>query len=432
MPFTLAWVALWTVQLTPLQLLIPLQLNTPGDADGWIRGVVQSGLVLGVGGLAGIVAGPLAGALSDRTRSRLGRRRPWALAGTALATGSLAALALAAGPLAVGGAWVGVMVGCAVASSAFTALIADQLTGQRGAASAAVGSAQAVGIVLGVGVVVVSGVGLLGGYLLLAGLMAVGGTLGALVLPDPKPDEPARRSAPAALSVTSDVLGDRNFVQMLLGRLAGNLGNALGTGLLLFFLMFGIGQPPADAEDNLLLLIVVYTVFVVTASVIGGLVSDRTGRRKSMVVVSALVQAVAAMIIAVAPTLPVTLVAAALIGVGYGIFNAGGLALATDLLPGDDANAQDLGLVNVSANLGQLLGPVVGAGLIAAVGGFWLLFAAAAVFSALGAALTATVRVPAPRTPALTRSSGRSRTPCTARLSARTRASADEVAGGPT
>ena len=113
-----------------------------------------------------------------------------------------------------------------------------------------------------------------------------------------------------------------------------------------------------------------------------------------------------------------------------GIFS--GLALATDLLPGDDANAQDLGLVNVSANLGQLLGPVVGAGLIAAVGGFWLLFAAAAVFSALGAALTATVRVPAPRTPALTRSSGRSRTPCTARLSARTRASADEVAGGPT
>lgn len=93
-------------------------------------------------------------------RSRLGRRRPWALAGTA----SLVALAFAAVPLAVGSAWVGVMIGFAVASWAFTALIADQLTGQRGAASAAVGSAQAVGIVLGVGVVVVSGVGLLGGY----------------------------------------------------------------------------------------------------------------------------------------------------------------------------------------------------------------------------------------------------------------------------
>ena len=195
---------------------------------------------------------------------------------------------------------------------------------------------------------------------MLAGLMATGGTLGALLLPDPVPAGLALRAEPTGLSVTSDVLGDGNFVRMLLGRLAGNLGNALGTGLLLFFLMFGIGQPPADAENNLLLLIVVYTVFVVAASVIGGLVSDRTGRRKPMVVVSALVQALAAMIIAVAPTLPVTLVAAALIGVGYGIFNAGGLALATDLLPGQDANAQDLGIVNVSANLGQLLGPVVG------------------------------------------------------------------------
>jgi MFS family permease len=392
-PFTLAWLALWTVQLTPLQLLIPLQLNTPGDADGWIRGVVQSGLVLGVGSLAGIVAGPLAGALSDRTRSRLGRRRPWALAGTALATASLVALAFAVGPLTVGGAWVGVMVGFAVASSAFTALIADQLTEQRGVGSAAIGSAQAVGIVLGVGVVVVSGVGLLGGYLLLAGLMAVGGTLGAVLLPDPGPAGRSSEPDLTRLSVTPDVLGDGTFVRMLLGRLAGNLGNALGTGLLLFFLMFGIGQPATEAENNLLLLIVVYTVFVVAASVVGGIVSDRTGRRKPMVVVSVLIQAVAAAIIAVSPTLPVTLVAAGLIGVGYGIFNAGGLALATDLLPGQDANAQDLGIVNVSANLGQLLGPVVGAGLIAAVGGFWLLFVAAAAFSVLGAALTASVRV---------------------------------------
>ena len=123
--------------------------------------------------------------------------------------------------------------------------------------------------------------------------------------------------------------------------------------------------------------------------------SDRTGHRRDGRRLRAGAGDAAA-IIAVAPTLPATLVAAALIGVGYGIFNAGGLALATDLLPGDDANAQDLGIVNVSANLGQLLGPVIGAGLIALVGGFWLLFAAAAVFSLLGAALTATVRMPEP------------------------------------
>lgn len=394
-PFTLAWLVLWTVQLTPLQLLIPLQLNTPGDADGWVRGVVQSGLVLGVGGLAGIVAGPLAGAASDRTRSAWGRRRPWALAGVAIAVVALVALAFARGPLAVGAAWVAVSIGIAVASSAFTALIADQLTTQRGAASAAVGSTQAAGVVLGVGVVVLTGVGLLGGYLLLAGLLAVGGTLGALLLPDPATPRHAVALAAGTRDRDTRWRRDSDFARLLLGRLAGNLGNALGTALLLFFLMFGIGRSPADAENSLLLLIVVYTVFLVAASVAGGLLSDRTGRRTGMVVVALLVQGLAAAIIAVRPTLPVTLAAAALIGVGYGVFSSVGLALATDLLPDGARNAQDLGIVNVSANLGQLLGPVVGAGLIALVGGFWLLFVAAAVFSVLGAGLTATVRAPA-------------------------------------
>lgn len=86
--FTLVWLALWTAQLTPLQLLIPLQLNTPDDADGWIGGVVSSGLVLATGGLAGVAAGPLAGAMSDRSGGRWGRRRPWALGGAALGAGA--------------------------------------------------------------------------------------------------------------------------------------------------------------------------------------------------------------------------------------------------------------------------------------------------------------------------------------------------------
>src|SRR6218665_177685 len=77
--FTLAWLAIWTVQLTPVQLLLPLQLDTP--EDDWIRGVVSSGLVLGIGGLAGIIAGPVAGMLSDRAGVGRRRRRPWALGG---------------------------------------------------------------------------------------------------------------------------------------------------------------------------------------------------------------------------------------------------------------------------------------------------------------------------------------------------------------
>lgn len=389
--FTLAWLAIWTVQLTPVQLLLPLQLDTP--EDDWIRGVVSSGLVLGIGGLAGIVAGPLAGALSDRARLGRPRRRPWALAGVWTTAAFLVLTGFSEGPWAVGGAWVGVSIGVAVSSAAFTAMIADQLpTTQRGAASAAVGSSQAVGIVLGVGLVVLLGLDIVSGYLLLAAVIAAVGTAVALLLPDPSASEAVRPTTRDRRPLAS--LRDRDFAWMLAGRLVTNVGNALGTALFLFFLLHGLGQPSSTAQDNLLLLIVVYTLFVVAASVLTGILSDRTGDRRRLAVIATVVQAASGVAIALVPTFEMTMVAAALMGLGYGAFSTVGLAFAADLLPDEKDHARDLGIVNVTAALGQLIGPVLGAGLVALVGGFWLVFAAAAVLSLAGGVLTGVARQP--------------------------------------
>lgn len=391
--FTLAWLALWTAQLTPLQLLIPLQLNTPDDAGGWISGVVSSGMVLAAGGLAGVIAGPLAGGMSDRTRGRFGRRRPWAMGGVVLASLSLVAIAFATGPWSVGIAWVGVSVGAAVAAAAFTAMIADQLGEQRGAASAAISSSQAVGIVVGVGVIVLLGLGIVVGYLTLAVFLLVVGVVGALLLPDPPaPAASAAARTPRTLGQRFAALADRDFAWMLWGRLVVNIGNALGTGLLLFFLLYGLERDPAGAEDELLLLIVIYTVFVVASSIIAGRISDRTGRRIGLTVMAAMIQGVASLVLSAFPSFEMTMVAAALLGVGYGAYMSVGLALGTDLLPFPEDNARDLGFVNVSASLGQLLGPLIGAGLVALVGGFWLLFAVGGVLSILGGAMTLAIR----------------------------------------
>ncbi|WP_314854615.1 MFS transporter [uncultured Microbacterium sp.] len=391
--FSLAWLALWTAQLTPLQLLIPLQLDIPDDADGWIAGVVSSGLVLAVGGLAGVIAGPLAGGLSDRTRGAFGRRRPWALGGVVLGALSLVGIAFAQGPWGVGVAWVGVSVGVAVASAAFTALIADQLTDQRGAASAAIASSQAVGIVVGVGVIVLLGLGVVTGYLALAGFLLVAGVVAALWLPDPPaPAASASARTVHTLSQRLAAFRDHDFGWLLWGRLIVNIGNALGTGLLLFFLLYGLHRDAAGAEDDLLLLIVVYTVFVVAASVIAGSISDRSGHRIALPVGSAVVQGVAGLVIAFAPSFETTLLAAAFLGIGYGAYMSVGLALATDLLPFPDDSARDLAFVNVSASLGQLLGPVIGAGLVALVGGFVLMFAVGGVLSIAGGLMTLAIR----------------------------------------
>ncbi len=398
--FTIAWLVIWTVQLTPLQLLLPLQLDTSASQGSWVQGVVYSGLVLGVGGLAGVIAGPLAGALSDRSQSSRPRRRPYALLGTWITAICLVLTGLSKTPLTIGASWVGVSTGVAIASAAFTALIADQLpASQRGAAASAASSAQAVGIVVGVGTVVLLGLGVFDGYLVLAIAMAVLGTFAAMLLPDPSGSFAMAPPVRAAGESRFAFVHDRDFMFMLAGRLVVNIGNALGTALFLFFLIYGLGQQHDEAENNLLLVIVVYTIFVVAASVITGLVSDRTGHRRGLAVAAALVQATSGIALVLQPTFTMTMVAAALMGTGYGAFMAVGLAFATDLLPSERDHARDLGVVNVVAGLGQLLGPVIGAGLVALVNGFWLVFTIATILSIVGACLTALAREStAPRT----------------------------------
>lgn len=387
--FTTAWLAIWTVQLTPVQLLLPLQLETQGGE--WIESVVWSGVVLSAGGLAGIVVAPLAGRLSDRTRWRLGRRRPWAIAGSLCAALGLLLTGTAEGPLLVGASWIIVSVGVSTASAALTALIADQLGAQRGAASAAASSAQAVGVVVGIGAVVLLGLSPGASYVLLAGLIAVIGTGTALLLPDPAPPHPAlsdlhRHQALAAPRISS--LLDSNFRWLVTTRFIVNLGNAFGTSLLLFFLLHGLGFPADSADVGLLVLVVIYTVFVVIASVLVGIITDRSGNRRLWTITSALVQACSGVLILINPNFVTTACAAGIMGAGYGAYMAVSLAFATDLLLDPDDHARDLSIVNNAANLGQLLGPLLGAGLVALVGGFWLLFAAAAFCSVLGAAMT--------------------------------------------
>lgn len=411
--FTLAWIVLWTAQLTPLQLLLPLQLDTPDNEAGWVRGVVSSGIVLGVGGLAGVLAGPVAGALSDRQSGSRPKRRPWALAGVWIAAACLLCTGASTSALGIGAAWVGVCIGTAIASAAFAAMIADQLPPeQRGAASSAASAAQALGIVLGVGAVVLLGLSTAAGYVMLAIGVAVIGTLTSVLLPDPSGSAAGLRSEQGAVVPGATVpftttpgaaarapeghrfgsIRDHDFRWVLIGRLVVNIGNALGTSLFLFFLLYGLGQEHAAAEDNLLIVVVVYTVFVVVASVAAGLVSDRLGRRRGLALAATVVQALSGVLLVVSPTFGTTIVAAGVMGVGYGAFSTVGLAFATDVLPSERDHGRDLGLVNTAAALGQLLGPVIGALLVALVGGFWLVFSVAAVLSVAGGALTVLAR----------------------------------------
>ena len=176
--FATAWLGIWMAQLTPIQLLLPSQIDQLLDTTDWVQSVLAFGTISGIAGACALVTFPLTGALSDRTTSRFGRRRPWILVGTVVFAVSLFALGLQSTLIGIGIAWSLAIIGFCIVSAAITATISDQVpVGQRGFVSAWVSAPQAIGTLLGLVLVTALALTLFAGYAVVAGLLVV------LVLP---------------------------------------------------------------------------------------------------------------------------------------------------------------------------------------------------------------------------------------------------------
>jgi MFS family permease len=387
--FALAWLGLWAAQLAPVQLLLPLQLE---DVDAAHK-VRDFGLINGAAGIAALVALPVFGALCDRTRSRFGRRRVWVAGGVAVYVVGLLLTGVAGSWPGVAAAWVLAQLGMYAAMAGLTATIADQVPPEhRGAISAAVYGPQALGIVVGLGLVTALGGGPGTGYAALAAVLALCAVPWLLRAREAPPDAEERpRSLAAALRSTWRApRSSPDYAWAFAGRLLVNLGNALGTTYLLYFLTDGLRV--ADPEGSLLVLTLVYLVATVAATWGGGVLSDRTGRRRIFAGAAGLLQALACAVLVLAPSWTSALVAGVLLGLGYGAYTSVDQALVTQVLPDASAVAGELGVMNVAAVVPQALAPLLAALVIAELGGYGVLFSVAGVITVLGAVSVARIR----------------------------------------
>lgn len=392
--FALSWFGVWIAQLTPVQLLLPLQVEKFLDATDWVQNVLGFGYISGIAGVFALVVYPLTGALSDRTTSRFGRRRPWIAMGTAGFALSLFALGLQSSLLGIGMCWVASSTFFCVLTAALTAAISDQVpVNQRGYVSGWISAPQAIGIIAGLVLVTSLGLSTFGGYAVVAGLLVVLGLPFLLFVPDavlpPGAVPPLRwRSLLDSLWISPRRFPD--FGWTLLSRILVNLGNAFGTSLLLYFLMYGLEVP--DAEGSLIVLTLVYMLFVIVASLWLGRLSDKLERRRAFVFGASVLQASAALILAFVPTMGAATVAAAVLGLGYGCFLSVDQALATEVLPDQLSRGKDLGIMNIALTVPQAFAPMLGALLVSAVGGFTLLFVVSGATALAGALAVAQVK----------------------------------------
>jgi MFS family permease len=125
---------------------------------------------------------------------------------------------------------------------------------------------------------------------------------------------------------------------------------------------------------------------VVAASLIGGKLSDRTGRRKIFVLTASVVYGVAMFVIAVASNFNGFLVGMAIGGLGFGIYVAVDLALVVDVLPDQDNAAKDLGVFNMAGAVPFSIAPGITPAILAIGGGsYGVLYGVAGVCAIVGA-----------------------------------------------
>ena len=154
-----------------------------------------------------------------------------------------------------------------------------------------------------------------------------------------------------------------------------------------YYLLDHLGSTEADVPQQVFLGTLVQSVVLVAASLLGGRLSDRTGRRKVFVVTASVIYGVALFVIAAAVSFNGFLVGMALGGLGFGLYMAVDLALVVDVLPDPDTAAKDLGVLNIAGALPSAIAPAI-APVILAVGGgsYGVLYAVAGVCALAAAA----------------------------------------------
>jgi Na+/melibiose symporter-like transporter len=370
-----------------LTLLLPGKAEMIGGAD---KALLLSQMAI-LGGLTAAGANLLFGSLSDRTRSPLGRRRPWILAGLTLVAAALALIGGATGPLQLALGVVAFQLAVNAVYAPLTALVPDMVADdQKGLVSAWAGAALPVAnLFTAVVVTRLAGSPALqfGVVIAVAAMMILPF---ALTLREPA----APRVAAAAPRLSFEALGDRRFFWTFVSRLLIESAVAINTLFLLFLLQeLPDGRPQGWSALELFgALLVASTGAAALGGFVGGVGSDRLRRRRIFVVAGGLGMAAALALMVVWPAWPGPLAGQLLFGAAHGLHATTVAAMTAEILPDRTAAGRDLGVMNMAIALPQSLAPASAAVLLGLGLPLTAVFLAAAVAALVSAGVLAPLR----------------------------------------
>jgi MFS family permease len=414
--YAFAYASLWLALLTPAIITLALRVRqlAPGNAAEPISRVLMAGAIVA------LVSNPIFGALSDSTRSRFGRRRPWLVGGVLCGCASLAAIGLAPTINLVLLGWCAAQLSFNAVLAAMVAIIPDRIApAQRGTVVGILGVCMPIGQITGTWLVQQLSINMtmalvVPGVIGVAGVLSLAFILRREALPQtiPMMQAPALTQSPALTQATAMAQalakthtapvqaqpaaadqdgpagprGHRDFSWAWLSRVLFTTGSCFLQAYQPFFLLDALHLNDADVPRLMFRSTLVQAAMVVVWSLISGRLSDRTGLRKPFVMAGSTIQGLGLWLIAFSNSYTMLLFGVALVGMGHGVYEGVDLALVTDVLP-DRARhaAKDLGLLNIANTLPQVIAPLAAPAILqVSRGDYTLLFAIAGGVAILG------------------------------------------------
>ncbi|WP_062464223.1 MFS transporter [Demequina soli] len=346
-----------------------------------------------------IFINPLTGVLSDATRSRFGRRRPWMV-------GGLMAGILGYGVIAISSSFAVVLVGWVVGYIGLVTMGAMLLTHmgdslpekQRGMVAGVNGAITQVAAIAGVVVagVVVAQPALT--FMVPVAVTLLGSAAFIIKMNDPSSlDLP--RTRVSVLGVYKTMLFNPrqhpDFAWTWISKLSVFIGIYMFSVYTVYFIGARLG---IDASAIAALSATAGAITMIT-SIVGALgsgwLSDKIGRRKPLILVSGALMAVAFVVTGSMTTVVVYIFGAVVFSLASGIFGAVDQALTLDVIPDRVESGRWVAIMALANEIPKAIAPVVAAVVLAVIGGgdnYAMVYYVGAVFGILGGLLVLPIR----------------------------------------
>lgn len=361
------------------------------DADNKINIVA---LFSALGMIVAAISNMVAGLLSDRTKSRFGKRTPWLVGGSFVFMLAMIFASMATSIPLLLLSWMLGQVALNFIVAPMVAWLDLAPEDGKGTASSAYGG---LGMALGNNGFTIIAAMFLGqfrlGFIIFGIITFIGTLIAAFIVREPSNlDEKIETSASTKkksfsikelLSIFPKWSVGRDYYLALIGKLAQGIGNFAITGYLLFIMTDFLHKDTSATQHSIQLINIIMLIFGIAMGFIAGPISDKYKILKLPVGLSTIALGIGALSMFFLQNDIGIIIYAFMAGLGMGIWNSLDNLLNLRVIPDKDRVGLFLGIYNLGNTVTQAIAPVIAAFLISIIG-FSSIFIMSFVLSIIG------------------------------------------------